>query len=524
TSFGTFNNRSVVQFNPSGGTTYTTGTTSMASLRITPTGSGASLVMNGSTNLGTNALMLDGPFDFAITGGGELTAANSTSKYLHVNNPNTTLSIGLVLNAQNGTAPSVVFAGPGFVELTSTTSQNTLTGTNRFVIAGGTVRANDTQVGFTSAGHGVLSLTGGVLEIKNGSNGTGASADFTRAVGSLAGNVTWGAGTANEIGSGGISAFGSAASVNLGGNATPTLLQWNSTDFVGTGYALKFGSTQSNAVLTFLNPIQIEQGTGYQLREIQVIGGAGGDRSILAGRISGSSGADLLKTGTGTLELSAANTYTGNTWVAGGNLFISGSLGQTVLPTGTVTVQNGGTLSGTGTINGTSLVVNSGGTLAPGGLTAPGTFTVSGDVTLRSGSAFSTRIQGAAAGSGYDQLLVTAGNVSLNGSYSALFSSFTPSGNERLFVINNTSTSGTLTGMFSNYADGAVVANYGGFDWKIFYGASANSFGGTNGNDVVLAPFAPVPEPTHILGVCALAAAAVGLAVRRFHHRLATPA
>ena len=62
--------------------------------------------------------------------------------------------------------------------LNGTTSQNTLGTTNRLTLLGGVLRGNTTQIGFTSAGAGFLNFRGGVLEITNGANGTGTSADY----------------------------------------------------------------------------------------------------------------------------------------------------------------------------------------------------------------------------------------------------------------------------------------------------------------------------------------------------------
>lgn len=88
---------------------------------------------------------------------------------------------------------------------------------------------------------------------------------------------------------------------------------------------------------------------------------------------------DLTKLGTGTLTLSAANTYTGGTTVSDGGLLVNGSLGA-----GAVTVGTGATLGGNGTISG-AVSVSSGGTLFPG--TSIGTLTVNNTLTLNAGSA-----------------------------------------------------------------------------------------------------------------------------------------
>lgn len=85
--------------------------------------------------------------------------------------------------------------------------------------------------------------------------------------------------------------------------------------------------------------------------------------------------AAMLKTGAGTMALTANNVYTGTTTVNAGTLLVNGSLGAG----GGVTVQTGASLGGTGTIN-SAVAVNPGGTLAPGA--SIGTLTVNSSLTL----------------------------------------------------------------------------------------------------------------------------------------------
>ncbi len=88
------------------------------------------------------------------------------------------------------------------------------------------------------------------------------------------------------------------------------------------------------------------------------------------------------KVGTGWLNLTGANTYSGGTTVSGGVLLAGNSAGSAT-GSGPVVVNSGGTLAGNGIIAGPA-AVNSGGALAPGN--PLGTLAVSNNLTLAAGS------------------------------------------------------------------------------------------------------------------------------------------
>ncbi|WP_281337381.1 autotransporter-associated beta strand repeat-containing protein [Flavobacterium eburneipallidum] len=118
----------------------------------------------------------------------------------------------------------------------------------------------------------------------------------------------------------------------------------------------------------------------------------------------------LTKVGTGSLILTNANTYTGVTNVNGGKLIVNNTTGNGA-GTGALTINNGGTLSGTGILANT-ISVASGGTLAPG-YPLLGTLTVNKSVTMQAGSTYETDVY---ADTNTSDVLTTGANVvTLNG-------------------------------------------------------------------------------------------------------------
>jgi len=128
--------------------------------------------------------------------------------------------------------------------------------------------------------------------------------------------------------------------------------------------------------------------------------------SFLNGVIAGSGGVQQL--GAGALILSGADTYSGATTVNTGTLQVNGSIASAV------TVNAGGTLSGTGTVGSTTI---SSGTLAPGTPGSPtGTLTVNGSLTLSDVANYVVTING---GNGNSTTNVT-GSATVAGTFTAV--------------------------------------------------------------------------------------------------------
>ncbi|MBN2214002.1 MAG: autotransporter-associated beta strand repeat-containing protein [Bacteroidales bacterium] len=126
-----------------------------------------------------------------------------------------------------------------------------------------------------------------------------------------------------------------------------------------------------------------------------------------AGFISGKG--KLIKNGTGTLALSASNTYTGGTSVNEGILMINNVSGSATGP-GEIDVHNGTTLSGTGMVDG-PVEIHEGGALAPGNKSI-GMLTVSNDLTFMTGANLVAEVNSQ---NNTSDMIAVTGNLSLDG-------------------------------------------------------------------------------------------------------------
>ncbi|TAE93311.1 MAG: hypothetical protein EAZ81_00435 [Verrucomicrobia bacterium] len=193
----------------------------------------------------------------------------------------------------------------------------------------------------------------------------------------------------------------------------------------------------------------------------------------------------ITKAGTGTLELSGANLFTGNTIVQQGQLVVNGSIANA----STTTVQNGAILSGSGSLG--SLTVNAGGSVNPGN--SPGVLTVNG--AYNQAGSLVAEITGLNAGTQHDQLIVN-GSVNLSGELNVQFSGLTSYAlNDTIFLILNDE-SDAVSGTFFGLNQGDVAATYGGWDWVISYDANSSTSSFSGGNDVALRA---IPEPSAAL-------------------------
>lgn len=189
----------------------------------------------------------------------------------------------------------------------------------------------------------------------------------------------------NTTGSGTVLAFGGARTI-----ANP--LQYPSAT---NNQTLIVGGTNA---LTFTGPYTLNgnDSTGtFTNRTIQISNT--NTLTTISGVISdGGQNFGLIKTGDGTLDITAANTYTGTTAISNGTLRVNGSLAAA----SAVTVVTNATLGGAGTVNG-PVTVLAGGNVSPGN--SIGTLTLGSGLNL----AGSLRIEVNRSGSSSDRINVT---------------------------------------------------------------------------------------------------------------------
>ncbi|OAF11671.1 hypothetical protein AXW67_22375 [Bradyrhizobium neotropicale] len=197
------------------------------------------------------------------------------------------------------------------------------------------------------------------------------------------------AGSATITNSGALAFFNNSTA----GNAAITNIAHGQTDFSATS------GPSGNHQLTAGS---INGGGSFLLGSNQLTVGGNDQSTVVSGVISGIGGS-LVKVGTGTMQLTGTNTYTGATTVNGGNLQVDGSIATSSL----ITVNHGG-LGGVGTVG--NVQVNSSGALYSGS-GQPGTsLTVSGNLALQSGAFYAVAVNPSSA-----SFVSVSGTATLNG-------------------------------------------------------------------------------------------------------------
>jgi autotransporter-associated beta strand protein len=484
--------------NLNGGTLELSGGSHLEAVSGTNINNGTTFIKQ--TNSGTAKLSMG---NIGFSGGAVDFAAPSIATTSSNNATSGILSLRLTVAGSDYAAKA---AGAGVQNIVAYTGYTAFAGTlagntNYSLLDSGAVTANQSQ---TSAGLKINTSSGSQsLALSNNISLTTGSILFTGAhdysittsgTGRITPNVllNYGAGTLT-LGSLGatLNQYGTGKTIlsaNAGGdyslNVFGGTVQFSSNAQIGTGSA---GIALSNGTLIADSASTITMNRtvalGSQGGTLDVIGGG---TLTVSGVISGLGNPLTIGSGStnGTVSITNnTNTYANATNVVGGTLIVNGNISTSVL----TTVQTGATLGGSGTVG--SLTIDSGGFFSPGN--SPGTTTVNGNY-VQNGSLIA-EVTGLTAGTQHDQVIVN-GTATLNGLLSLTMNTFTPVENDLIFLLLNDGTD-AITGTFTGFAQGAVVGNYLGKDWKISYNAdsTANTFTGTlNGNDVALMA---VPEP-----------------------------
>jgi autotransporter-associated beta strand protein len=497
------------------------------------TGTGAISVAAGAT-LAYNRSDTS-TFRGAISGGGAIVKSGAGSFVLDSSNsPFTgtltinggTFRVSDSLSATtNFNATSIVVNSGGKFEFFGPTGNANLPET----AAGGTVvTVNAGAVAEFTEGEllGGLVLAGGTINTSLGlgiTNGDGTVQPVTRTIlqSGTINNIVGGAGDINNVGNirkttantvtvtGVTVSTTGALGIEQGVLSTDAAIS-GATGTLTFGTAATAGTLQYRGASTALTkPVAFAAGGGT----VEVT--QAGTTVTFAGVLSGAG--TLTKAGSGVVSITANSTYAGGTTVSAGTLLVNNPTVATASGTGSglVTVAAGAVLGGSGSIAGAVSIT---GTLAPGN--SPGVLTVAGATTFNPGSLFAVEVgklildaAAPVAGTDYDQLALTGTGTTLALAPGARLS-IAESGhlqNGQTFRVVDNTTSGTLSGVFSNLggttlADGATVFGDQGGRYTISY----------DDGDVVLTAVNVVPEPA---AAGLLAAGGLLLRRRRSHVR-----
>lgn len=430
----------------------------------------------GSVNLGSGTLTIANAgssrnFTGVISGTGDLIISNAVSQQIEGNN---TFSGGILiqqgtlfLRTNNATSGGISqAAGTGTITIADTGATpraaigaNYSTGvvriTNSVFVASGRGLFFPSNGG-TNQFDGVISGPGGMLRDSNGSGLVILTGSNTFSGGLEIDSRTLALANPNALGTGtftiGNPLLGPSSTivispiVDLSGSnaiANPVILNQNFS-LAGTNN-LEFSgpATLSNTLnITTLGPGTVD----------------------FSGIVDGAF--ILNKFGPGTLVLANSNIYSGDTFVNAGTLLVNNASGSGT-STGTVNVAPGAILGGNGSIAGPVFVNFTG---AVGAGNGPGILTLSGGLDLSSGGtniwelAAEKDSSNGVAGTDFDQLSLTGGNLAL-GSSSTLLLQFTnsatfPDANNAFWQANHTWKVVSLSGTAANPGN----SNFSGID------------------------------------------------------------
>jgi fibronectin-binding autotransporter adhesin len=364
---------------------------SSASFEVTGSGSlGAGGVYNGGGS-GSGNISNDGTFEYNSTTDQELSGVISGAGVLVKDNSSTltltganTYSGGTTLNSG---ALDIAHAdsalGTGALTLAGGTLNNTSALANNQLDVD--IVASGTNAVFAGSG-GNLTLNGGVSGAGTLNFGGSGSGQGNKAVNVYLSDLSGFTGTIRHdaVSNGNYLYFGQ------GGATVNTTAKLETTGLTGGNRYVRFFENATFGELS---------GTGGRILSRRRLTIDQSTDTTYAGRLENVNGVlSLTKDGSGALNLSGVNVYTGPTIVDGGTLLVDGTTGAS-----SFTVNSGATVGGTGSIGG-AVTVNNGGHIAPGA--SIGTITMTAGLTLSDGSILD--IEADAAGAA-DKILLTGG-------------------------------------------------------------------------------------------------------------------
>jgi autotransporter-associated beta strand protein len=281
------------------------------------------------------------------------------------------------------TSQNLTFAGPGVITGTASllvngsgvlTIDNNSAGSFANPFSGGTTISSgqvNMQNSWTGLGTGPLTLAGGTFETDQKSSGTGSSLGFPTNI-TVTANSTW------QVDKTGNQCAGLATA--LLGNSGITLLITNSSTTTKSANEIRFNGAFTNGLSLVTAENSVATGSSMQIGSFNTTTNI----QVYNGPISGPT-ASFFASGSGSVYLNAANTYTNPTYIQAGFLAGSGSIA--------------------GPLN-----VSSNTTVGAGSISSIGTFSVGMGMIMTNGSKVFIRVNKALAQSN-DLISVTGGVI-----------------------------------------------------------------------------------------------------------------
>ena len=418
---------------------------------LTKTGAGTLTLTGANTYTGTTTVSAG-----TLNVTGSYTPGVTTGSVFVANGGSLTFAMGA------GTAN---FYGDGF----GNSMQIGEASTGTLTLQSGTVNVNTLTGGSTASlrlggyvgGNGTIVVNGGALNVPGriliAANGNAASSGTLTINGGAVNMGTVGSGSYTDPGSGVLWFGGGTTTVNLNGGTLALFSLYNQGGGAvtvnlngGTLKAIANNTTFVNGALT------MKVQAGGAVIDTSTFGITIATALVHDAALGATPDGGLAKNGTGTLTLTAANTYTGVTNINAGNLIISGAGVIANNASNTITIGNGGTLTMDrddtwgGSFGATPLipiVINAGGTMTNSG----GRFNMLGPLTLNGGTLTSTGGNGAIGGL-FDSWALT-GTVTVGGSS---VSTISQAGTTANINLGSSATAGTIFSVADATGNSAV--------------------------------------------------------------------